>query len=289
MFTNMNAMASCIELQDQLLAYINATTGPSHSGLGIVRSFINEYQNAQPTPWFMTEQNAEAYFYNREHFLEVLDGINRPITNLLVLHQTLFPVREEGFWIYYTSQQVDTLARALMEKLLRLICSPGYVLLRKPTQEVLLPEQVAPRDAPIDTALVHDVLTIQANIQAERVTQIKPTDYRALIDATCDLADTLELRGQCNPGFMPDGGFFRSPEDVMFDHELETAMARSQGRVLTSQSDRELAKALALSQAMDEEQQFERDMALAMAMSTVENGTGDQELDSLLGSVMPKW
>lgn len=287
----MHVHAFCIELQYQFARHLSVGA-PSHDGLDILRHFINTWQDSQPAPWFMGKRNTEAYYCTEAHFLDVLDGIARPVSNLWELHLALFPVHIEGFVFYYTPRQVDTLAHVLLDKVLRIITAPGYVWMYK-TAKKKQEEQVAPPPA-VAMELVTEVLTIQANLQAEKVTQINPVDYRALIDATRDLADTLDLREQCKPpSFAPTAGaFFRSPEDVMFDHEMETAMARSQGHILsaTGQSDRELAKALALSQAMDEEQRFERDMALAMAMSRAENGgTGDQELDSLLDSVMPKW
>jgi hypothetical protein len=284
MFGNMQARAFCIDLQYKFGCHLSIGA-PSRDGLAIIDGYI--------TKWQMGMVGTSAVPYTNEQFLDVLDGITRPVTTLQELHQEVFPTMDR----YYTTQQVDTLTRALLDRVLRVITAPGYVWLYKTAkkrkqeeEEQALPAveamEMATEVLATQAELVTEVLTIQANIQAEKVTQIKPTDYRALIDATRDLADTLEFREQCKPSFMPDGGFFRSPEDVMFDHEMKTAMERSQGRVLTSQSERELAKALALSQAMDEERQFERDMALAMAMSTVENGTGDQELDSLLAS---KW
>jgi hypothetical protein len=324
MFANALAKIIFFELQEQLRRHL-VDGAPSQDGLVIVDRYIARWQANMMHQWAVSGSKTKPVVYTHEQFLDILDGITRPVSTLQDVYQAIFPfIRNDGIVFRYSPEQVDTLVHVLLDRVLRVITAPGYVWLEEARDEqqvetgltqdvdmntstvvnesqtpqfeetVQYEEPVLISDVTIEATVANAFLTIQANIQAEMIAEMDTTDCKAVIKAASNLVDTLELRREYETAV--DSGFLRSPDDVMFDKDMEDAIKQSlqdsHERPLAPvpsqdmdayQDDQDLAEAIALSMGVNVKRQEslygdqdDKDMAKAIALSLGVK-VGDQE------------
>lgn len=248
----------CVVLEDEYRKHL-ALNGSSEQAANLMVFYMNTWQDMQPRPLFMTNENGRTFDVPQDVFSRVVADIQDPriqIDSLPVFHKILFPyMSEQGFMLYYTQEQVSTLAWAMIGRVDRIITADNYVHLADPSfkasKTVVHPE---PLVIPNAKELLTGVMTSLAVAQCDEITKVDARNTKRMVELASGIADALEARDALSSKTK------RIHLDDMLDHVFN---------VETTHPDRDLAKALALSKAIteDEEAKFERDMERAMAES----------------------
>jgi hypothetical protein len=151
MSANAPAETLLFQLQEQIRRHLEEGA-PCQDGLVIIDRYIARSQMMmyQPTG---NGNRVRPVVYTHEQFLDMLDGIRRPVSTLQEVYQAAFPVRNDGIVFRYSPEQVDTLVHVLLDRVLRVITRRGYVWLEEARDE----QQEGPglmQDVAMDTSAV---------------------------------------------------------------------------------------------------------------------------------------
>jgi len=207
----------------------------SHAGTpsGECRRFMRLFMNVWQQNYPKTYQDA---YYTPEHFQGVMNVLQDPMScldSLQTIHDIVFPLQEQDFMLYYTSEQMEALTEVLLPLAHRI------VYLREPVVEVVAP--VAEGPAPVPTVLPmiieEEIVQKLAFSAIDMITQDtdeslmrgEMLDSGSVLAHARNLGNLVDMRASFRgmPDVAPDFGFFPTPDDVQFDHDLERALAAS--------------------------------------------------------------
>jgi len=209
------------EIRIMVTTWSHAGT-PSGECMRFMRLFMNVWQQNYPK----TYQDA---YYTPEHFQGVMNVLQDPMScldSLQTIHDIVFPLQEQDFMLYYTSEQMEALTEVLLPLAHRI------VYLREPVAPV------AEGPAPVPTVLpmiieeeiaqkvafsVIDMITQETD---ESLMRGERLDSGSVLAHARNLGNLVDMRASLR-GDVPDFGFFPTPDDVQFDHDLERAIAAS--------------------------------------------------------------
>ena len=205
----------------------------SHAGTpsGECRRFMRLFMNVWQQNYPKTYQDA---YYTPEHFQGVMNVLQDPMScldSLQTIHSIVFPLQEQDFMLYYTSEQMETLTEVLLPLAHRI------VYLREPVVEVVAEAPVPAIMMPMiieEEVVVTSIAQKVAFSAIDMITQEtdeslmrgEMLDSGSVLAHARNLGNLVDMRASLR-GDVPDFGFFPTPDDVQFDHDLQRALAAS--------------------------------------------------------------
>jgi len=190
-------------------------------------SFLCAWQRNYP----MTYQND---FYSPEHFQGILNVLQDPMScldSLRTIHDIVFPKQGQDFMLYYTANQIEALTEVLLPLAHRI------VYMREPVVEVETPVAEAPVPTVLPMIIEEEIAQKVAVSVIDMITQEtdeslmrgEMLDSGSVLAHARNLGNLVDMRASLRgmPDVVPDFGFFPTPDDVQFDHDLERAIAAS--------------------------------------------------------------
>jgi len=202
----------------------------SHAGTpsGECRRFMRLFMNVWQQNYPKTYQDA---YYTPEHFQGVMNVLQDPMScldSLQTIHSIVFPLQEQDFMLYYTSEQMEALTEVLLPLAHRI------VYMREPVVEVVAPVAEAPVPTVLPMIIEEEIAQKVAFSVIDMITQEtdeslmrgEMLDSGSVLAHARNLGNLVDMRASLR-GDVPDFGFFPDPDDVQFDHDLERAIAAS--------------------------------------------------------------
>ena len=202
----------------------------SHAGTpsGECRRFMRLFMNVWQQNYPKTYQDA---YYTPEHFQGVMNVLQDPMScldSLQTIHSIVFPLQEQDFMLYYTSEQMETLTEVLLPLAHRI------VFMREPVVEVETPVAETPVPTVLPMIIEEEIAQKVAVSVIDMITQEtdeslmrgEMLDSGSVLAHARNLGNLVDMRASLR-GDVPDFGFFPTPDDVQFDHDLQRALAAS--------------------------------------------------------------
>ena len=193
-------------------------------------SFLSAWQIKYP----LTNHNA---FYTSEHFQGVMNVLQDPMScldSLRTIHDIVFPEQEPDFRLYYTSEQVEALTEVLLPITHRIVYLREPVVVVPaadpapvPTMPMVIDEEIL--IMPIVKKIKCSVIDMITEETDQSLMRGETLDSNSVLAHARNLGNLVDMRASLRAEYdeVPDFGFFPSPDDVQFNHDLERAMAAS--------------------------------------------------------------
>ena len=203
---------------------------PSHECKKIVSEIMHGWQSMLPVTF-------QHDFYTEEHFqgvMNVLQDPNSTLDSLDTIYLILFPKQVQGFTLYFTPMQVETLVEVLFPLTLHIVIAREVVRVNTRPAPVAVVSAVVEEEMtmPVAKKLMTKAIDMCLTGIDKKIVNNDPRDAQQVLNLVAQMEEFDELRESmvATRPITPEGfDFMVNPDDVQFDHDLERALRRSMG------------------------------------------------------------
>ena len=174
-------------------------------------------------------------FYTEERFQEVMNVLQDPnsaLDSLDTIYLILFPKQVQGFTLYFTPMQVETLVEVLFPLTLHIVIAREVVQVDTRPAPVAAVSAVVEEEMtmPVAKKLMTKAIDMCLTGIDKKIVNNDPRDAQQVLNLVAQMEEFDELRESmvATRPITPEGfDFMVNPDDVQFDHDLERALRMS--------------------------------------------------------------